>query len=393
VVGRRQRRERLEAAHPLEHPAREQRVLLDAGELGRRKRGGLVEDPARDRELADVVQQGHAAQVAELVGVEPQRRPHVGGDQARAVGVEVGPGRLGVHDRREGGGDPEQVLVVDLDQLVLGLPLCEVGVGERGPERGVAAEGGQRLHQVRVEPAAGAPLRDRVGVVDAAGGVEDLDGLRETQDAAEQRDLLAEQPARLAVAVPVLVERADRLGRAVGEPDHAGDLGPSVAARLHQRTRDLALVLDREEPIELDPGRLLGRDLADRPEEGGQLPGPVGALGGALELVVVGAEDGRHPRRVRRAAGVLEQQRVEQVRPRLGVEPKLAREPHPDQARPLRVTRRLTLGQIERIRQRPDHLREQDRARHGGCECMWRQHPLAALTASNQRVRPSHYPR
>ena len=59
--------------------------------------------------------------------------------------------------------------------------------------------------------------------------------------------------------------------------------------------------------------RPVGRDRAQRPHEGGQLAGPVDALGRALGDVVVGAEQRRHAGGVRRAAGVLEQQRVEQV--------------------------------------------------------------------------------
>src|SRR4051794_41940109 len=63
-----------------------------------------------------------------------------------------------------------------------------------------------------VEPSAAAPAGDSPRRVHAARGVEDLGRLREREDAPEQRDLLAAQPARLPLAVPVLVERPDRLG-------------------------------------------------------------------------------------------------------------------------------------------------------------------------------------
>jgi hypothetical protein len=60
--------------------------------------------------------------------------------------------------------------------------------------------------------------------------------------------------------------------------------------------------------------------------------------------------------------GDLEQQRVEQVRPDLGIEPQFLGQAHSDHARARRVTRRFALGEVERIRECADHLREENRA-------------------------------
>src|SRR6185295_17371701 len=98
-------------------------------------------------------------------------------------------------------------------------------------------------------PSAAAPSRDVPGGLDAGVGPEDLGGLGEAEDAAKQGDLLAAEVARLAVAVPVLVEGADPLGRLGLEPEEVGDVRAAVAAGLHQRAGDLALGLDREQTV------------------------------------------------------------------------------------------------------------------------------------------------
>ena len=161
---------------------------------------------------------------------------------------------------REGARDLQQPIVVDREHLVLRLPVGDVGLGERGPEAGVVAERLERLHEAGVEPAARAPGGDRISGIDAALGVEDLHGLRQAQDPAEQRDLVAGEPERLSLPVPVLVERADRLGRAVRQADHERDLGPAVAPCPHQRARHLALVLDGEQAVQPGTRRAPGRN-------------------------------------------------------------------------------------------------------------------------------------
>ena len=63
---------------------------------------------------------------------------------------------------------------------------------------------------------------------------------------------------------------------------------------------------------------------------------------------------------VRRAAGVLEQQGVEQIRPRLTIELELVGQAHADKARPFRVSRGLPLGDVERARQGANQLGQRD---------------------------------
>ena len=83
----------------------------------------------------------------------------------------------------------------------------------------------------------------------------------------------------------------------------------------------------------------------------------------ALGLVVVGAEQRGHLGRVRRAARVLHQQRVEQLRAGRRVEPELVGDPHPDHARPHGVPGRLALGEVERVRQPADDPRQPNPSR------------------------------
>ena len=164
------------------------------------------------------------------------------------------------------------------------LPAREVAARRASPRR--RGRGGARRARRRAPGRTsrrGAARATRAGGVDAAGGVEDLDGLREAQDAAQQRDLLAAQPARLAAAVPVLVERPDRLGGASVEPEHARDLGAAVAARLHQRARHLALVLDRQQPLEPRAASPLGATVRTDHTNAGSFRDQSTRLDGALE--------------------------------------------------------------------------------------------------------------
>ena len=218
----------------------------------------------------------------------------------------------------------------------------------------------QRVDQRRVEPAAAPALRHPAHRLDAARGVEDLGRLGEAEDAREQRDLLAAQPVGLAAPVPVLVEAADRGRGLLGEVEHAGDLGAAVAAGLHEALGDLALVPDPLQVGHAGAQRPAGRDGPPRPQERLERARPVDELGRALGRLVVGAEQHRHPLGVGRAAGVLEQQRVEEVRARLRGQLELLGDAHPDHARADRVARGLALGDVERVRERADDAGEGD---------------------------------
>jgi hypothetical protein len=167
---------------------------------------------------------------------------------------------------------------------------------ERAPERPVVAEAQQRVDEVRVEPAAAAADRDAAGGVRPACGVEDLHGLREAEDPAEQRDLIAREPLRLPMAVPVLVERPDRLRRALAEAEQPGDVRAALAARAHQRAGDLPLLPQRQQLVHLRAHAAVRHHGADRPGERADGARPVDALGRPLGLAVVGGEQRRHPR-------------------------------------------------------------------------------------------------
>ena len=359
-MGGRHRREPAQAGDAGQDPLRHRRMLAHLGVLRRRQPARLVEDPVGDPELADVVQQRGAAERAQRVRVRPQVRGEARGDQARAVGVVVGPGRLGVDHAREGLRDAVQALLVGGQDALGRLPRRHVAGEHGGPERAIAAQGAQQPGQHRVEPRPAAPAGDLAGRLGAARGVEDLRRLREAEDAPEQRDRGTGQAARLPFAVPVLVERADRLRRARGEAQQPRDLRPAIAARLHQRARHLPLFLDRLEAPGTVADGAARRHRAQRPEEGREAARPVDALGGVLGLVVVGAEQGGHAGRVGRAARVLEQQPVEQVRAGLGVELQFLRHPHPDDAGAAGVARRLALREVERVGEAGHHLRQCD---------------------------------
>jgi hypothetical protein len=127
------------------------------------------------------------------------------------------------------------------------------------------------------------------------------------------------------------------------------DLGATLAAQLGHVAGALGAAADERR-------QAAGAGVADGVLERLERAQVVGQLAGALELEVVGAEQRRQLGRVARAAGVLEQQRVEQRRPRVVVEPDLLADPHADRARAHRVPHRLALGHVEGVRQRGDDL-------------------------------------
>ena len=295
MVRGRHRRERAEARHALEDLPGHDGMLANLGELGLRERAGLVEDPVGERELAHVVQQRRPAEIAAL-GCAGAHRPSEGDhDHREAIGMPVGPGRLGIDDACEGVGDPVEGRIIGRQQAIAWLPRRHIGLCQRSPERRVVTDRPQRLDERRIEPSAAAPLGHPAGSACAAGGVEDLRRLRETQQTPQQRNLLAAQPSRLAITVPVLVECADGLGRLALEPEQVGDLGATVTTRLHQRARHLPFVLDRTQPVDPRAGGATRGDGAQRPDERRELPRPVHALGRALGHMVVRAEQRRHP--------------------------------------------------------------------------------------------------
>jgi hypothetical protein len=79
-----------------------------------------------------------------------------------------------------------------------------------------------------------------------------------------------------------------------------------------------------------------------------------------LEDPVVGAEQIAQPRRVARAAQILEQQRIEQRATLIVGKAKLLADLHPDHGGAHRVAHGLALGEVERIGKRPEDFGQPD---------------------------------
>ena len=176
------------------------------------------------------------------------------------------------------------------------------------------------------------------------------------RDAREQRDLVARHAGRLTAPVPVLVERPDGVGAGIREAEAPDDRRAAVAASLddrlalgHQRAQHRERALrPRDAAARRHVPRRVARDLRGLR--------PVDELAVRLESDVVGAEQLAHAGGRRRAADVLEQERVVEGVAVLGGELQLVREAHADQAGALGLPDRMPLGHVERVRERRDDL-------------------------------------
>ena len=142
----------------------------------------------------------------------------------------------------------------------------------------------------------------------------------------QHRDLLARHALGLAAAVPVLVQGAHRRGGLGWTPQHRHHPGPAVAPGLDHR---LALGGEAADGAQELPGPgergPVGGGRVDHEAQDLAPVGPVHPLEVPLQRQVVGREQLGHARRRARAAGVLEEERVEQGHPGLGVDPEPAR--------------------------------------------------------------------
>ena len=336
-------------------------VLAHRRPLRRRQRPRLVEDAVGDAELADVVQQRGAFQAAQAPRREPERRGRGHGIFGHASGVVVRVGRLGVDHAGKRRDDAVERRVVGHGQRRgrrhRTQQLDRVDRAQVLPEFIVARQHAHRPHQRRIEPSPRALLEHAHRLVETALGPEDLGHLRDADDLREQRDSVAPEAGRLAAAVPVLVHGPDGFGRGARQAEVEGNGGAAVAANLEQLL--LGLGAERRETSES------GQPCQDRlvashhPQRVTELLAPVAPVGqphGALHLVVVTARKLMHAGGVARAAGVLEQQRVEQIGAVRVVEAEQFGELHPNQARPPGVAGRVSLGDVERPRQTGNHL-------------------------------------
>ena len=281
-----------------------------------------------------------------------------GGDSGRVAGGE---GRFRVDDAGERLRHAIQARVVGALHAVGRLERVDVRVGERRPERPVVLEGGDRVDQRGVEPRRAALAGDGARGLRPALLPEDLHRLRQAHHARERRDVFASQARRVALAVPVLVELADRAGGVLVEIDAARDLGAALAAHLLELAQAVATERDHGAQVaRAGEQRGLGRDRAPEVAQRLGRAAEVGELVLALDRQLVGAVCRGGGRGVRRAAGVLEQQRVEQRGALPRVEAGRLRQAQADQAAALGVTHRLPAGDVQGVGERADDLRQAD---------------------------------
>ena len=194
-------------------------------------------------------------------------------------------------------------------------------------------------------------------------GDERLDRLREQQHAREHRDLIAREANRMAKPAPVLVHVRDRARRCAGESERARDLRASFASRLNDLPRHVRRARNAQEMR--DARNRIATHAAVARRALGAPPSimPVDESHLTLHVLVVGAEQGRHAGRIAGATGVLEQRRIVERGHRIGVELALSPDPHRDERRAQRVSRALSFGEVERIRERRQHFSEANGAR------------------------------
>jgi len=210
-----------------------------------------------------------------------------------------------------------------------------------------------RVGQRRVEPAAAPGPRHLADRRRPAQLPEDLGRLGDAEDPPQQRDLLTGDPGGVAAPVPVLVERRDRLGGRLVHPDLAGHVRAALAAQRRQLTRALRPVRGQcLDAARLGQGRAARRGVAQHVAQRLHRPQVIGDLAVALDRRIGVAVERGHLGRVRRAARVLEQQRVEERGSLPLVQADLLAQAHSDQAGALRVAAGLALCDVEGVRER-----------------------------------------
>ncbi len=391
-----------EDGHVLQDRLGVARVPLHELVLGVGEAAWLVEDRVGDAQLADVVQEAGAAQVAQLGGAEAELAADADRVCGDAVGVARGVGALGVDHRGKRLGDAVDAGIVGRDEAAVGGRRREPLARQVGEERVRVWQRQERICNRGIEPAPAAHAHHVARGLEAVLGDEHVGRLRQAGDAGEDRDRVAAQPVGLAAAVPVLVEVADGVGGGIGELEHGHDAGAAVAARL-----DGQIALARhvaqggQHPPRPHEARVVAARLAGDEPDGVARARPVDALGDPLQLEVVGSEDLGHAGGRRRAARVLQQHGVVEARALLGGEGQRLGQAQCDQAAALRVPGRLALGQVERVGERGDDLahREGLRGRVGRRTKMCRHHrgyrPRPAPvdpTTSRCRGRPGYRP-
>ena len=163
------------------------------------------------------------------------------------------------------------------------------------------------------------------------------------------------------MAVPVLLERAHAVRRAVAEAQLQHDLGAAVAAHLHQtRGRTRAHLGERGHALGALEPRCTGRGMLERVQRRAHVVRPIRGHARALGLDVAAAEHLEHGGGVARATGVLQERGVVEIAAQLHRQVEPRGQLHRDQVGAQRVPHGLALGEVQRERQRREHVRERD---------------------------------
>ena len=250
MVRARQRREPGEAGRALEDRARVERVAAHERELlprsaARACRGSGWRSRACRRRAA--APPGACRRSDAVLAAEQHRDAHR--DHARAVGVAVGPRRLGVDHARERVGDPVQVGLVGRQPPLARLPRLQA----RPPAASARTRVSPRVRVQRRRPAAGRTSRRcgaprpaarasspraawKISTVCARHRIRAPSGISSPRSPSGwPRPSQCSSSARIAAAVPG------------PEPEQPRDLRPALAAGAHQRAGDLGLVAERHQ--------------------------------------------------------------------------------------------------------------------------------------------------
>jgi len=182
--------------------------------------------------------------------------------------------------------------------------------------------------------------------------VKHIDHLGQQGNARIERDRLASQALRPALAIEMFVEAVDAGRHAFRKAQQAGDFGAALATGGDQFLGDiLAIAKNAQHAAETLGQRCFQAGMAEY-ETKHLRQAVADRLEIALETEVVGQVQLADARRIAAAAQILEQQRVVQVPQVVIVEAQAAPDVHADPAAAHAMAFRLALGDVERVAER-----------------------------------------
>src|SRR5688572_13780429 len=125
VVGRGHKRQVSKTCNAAENPAGMFRMSAHEGKLIVCERAGLVENQARDAELAKIVQKRRASELSELRFRHPQTCAELDGQFRHAIRMLIGPRRFRVDHPSESLGNAIQIVFICQD-----YPFCRFERGD-----------------------------------------------------------------------------------------------------------------------------------------------------------------------------------------------------------------------------------------------------------------------